>query len=78
MPAERLTYNSRREQASEALRTRGLAALLLSPGSDLAYLAGYRVFASERLTCLVVGADGRRLHARRAGARVTAGEGRGT
>jgi Xaa-Pro aminopeptidase len=58
MPAERLAYESRRKLASEALRARGLAALLLSPGSDLAYLAGYRVFASERLTCLVVGADG--------------------
>ena len=58
MPAERRTYRSRRAQASEALRARGLAALLLSPGSDLAYLAGYRVFASERLTCLVVSADG--------------------
>ncbi|MEO8631808.1 MAG: Xaa-Pro peptidase family protein [Chloroflexota bacterium] len=58
MPAERLTYQSRREHASQALRARGLAALLLSPGSDLAYLAGYRVFASERLTCLVVRADG--------------------
>lgn len=58
MPAERLTYQSRREQASEAVRARGLGALLLSPGSDLAYLAGYRVFASERLTCLVIGADG--------------------
>ena len=58
MPAERLTYQSRREQASEALRARGIAALLLSPSSDLAYLAGYRIFASERLTCLVVGADG--------------------
>jgi len=58
MPAERLTYHSRREQASEALRARGIAALLLSPSSDLAYLAGYRVHTSERLTCLVVGADG--------------------
>jgi D-alanyl-D-alanine dipeptidase len=58
MPAERSTYQSRRTKASEALRARGLAALLLSPGSDLAYLAGYRVFASERLTCLVVTADG--------------------
>src|SRR6266850_921110 len=58
MPAERPTYRSRRTKASEALRARGLAALLLSPGSDLAYLAGYRVFASERLTCLVVPADG--------------------
>ncbi len=57
MPAERPTYASRRTAASDALRARGLAALLLSPGSDLAYLAGYRVFASERLTCLVVSAD---------------------
>jgi Xaa-Pro aminopeptidase len=58
MPAERRTYESRRQRASEALRSRGLAALLLSPGSDLAYLAGYRVHTSERLTCLVIGADG--------------------
>src|SRR5205809_153501 len=58
MPAERSTYQSRRKRASEGLRARGLAALLLSPGADLAYLAGYRVFASERLTCLVVSADG--------------------
>ena len=58
MPAERSTYQSRRKRASEGLRARGLAALLLSPGSDLAYLAGYRVFASERLTCLVVSAGG--------------------
>lgn len=58
MPAERPTYQSRRERASQALGARKLAALLLSPGSDLAYLAGYRVFASERLTCLVVSASG--------------------
>ena len=58
MPAAHLAYQSRRKRASEGLRARGLAALLLSPGSDLAYLAGYRVFASERLTCLVVSADG--------------------
>jgi len=58
MPAERRTYMTRRQQASEALRARGLAALLLSPSSDLAYLAGYRVHTSERLTCLVIGADG--------------------
>src|SRR5256886_12830982 len=58
MPAERSTYQSRRKRASEGLRARGLAALLLSPGSDLAYLAGYRVFASERLTGLAVSAEG--------------------
>ncbi|MEP6693636.1 MAG: aminopeptidase P family protein [Chloroflexota bacterium] len=59
MPANSRTYTTRREHASRALRARGLSALLLSPGSDLAYLAGYRVFASERLTCLVVSAEGR-------------------
>jgi Xaa-Pro aminopeptidase len=58
MPAERQTYMTRRRHASDALRARGLAALLLSPSSDLAYLAGYRVHTSERLTCLVIGADG--------------------
>ncbi len=58
MPIEPATYQARRRRASEALLARGWAALLLSPGSDLAYLAGYRVFASERLTCLVIGADG--------------------
>ena len=58
MPAEPRTYQTRRERASEALRSRGLAALLLSPSSDLVYLAGYRMHASERLTCLVIGADG--------------------
>lgn len=40
------------------LGARGLSALLLSPGSDLAYLSGYRIFGSERLTCLVLAADG--------------------
>lgn len=58
MPADRLTYQSRRKRASDELRARGLAALLLSPGSDLAYLAGYRIHPSERLTCLVISADG--------------------
>jgi Xaa-Pro aminopeptidase len=35
-----------------------MSALLLSPGSDLSYLTGYRIFGSERLTCLVLTADG--------------------
>lgn len=33
-------------------------AMLLSPSSDLTYLSGYRVSPSERLTCLVLSADG--------------------
>jgi len=58
MPADRPSFVARRERASAALRTRGLAALLLAPGSDLAYLSGYRMFGSERLTCLVLTAEG--------------------
>ncbi|HET7701039.1 MAG TPA: Xaa-Pro peptidase family protein [Candidatus Limnocylindria bacterium] len=58
MPADRATFADRRKRAAALLRERGIAALLLSPGSDLAYLSGYRVFASERLTCLVLAADG--------------------
>ena len=54
MPAERAAFAARRDRASAALRQRGVAALLLSPGSDLAYLSGYRIFATERLTCLVL------------------------
>lgn len=58
MPADRAAFAARRERASKALRDRGLAALLLSAGSDLAYLSGYRMRGSERLTCLVLAADG--------------------
>ena len=58
MPVHRPSFVARRERARAALRQRGQAALLLAPGSDLAYLSGYRMFASERLTCLVLTADG--------------------
>ena len=58
MPKEAPPFASRRARAQEELRRRGLAAMLLSPGSDLAYLSGYRIFGSERLTCLVLPAQG--------------------
>ena len=58
MPSDRPSFATRRERASAALRERGLAAMLLAPGSDLAYLSGYRMFGSERLTCLVLTAEG--------------------
>ncbi len=51
-------YAARRDRAAAALRSAGLDALLLSPGSDLAYLTGYRIFATERLTCLVLDREG--------------------
>ena len=58
MPSDRAVFAARRQRASAVLRERGLAAMLLSAGSDLTYLSGYRIFGSERITCLVLGADG--------------------
>ena len=50
--AERL-----RRAASEAAQ-RGLDALLVTPSEDYRYLLGYRAPAMERLTCLVIPAEG--------------------
>lgn len=41
-----------------ALRVRGIDALLVSVGSDLPYLTGYRAMSLERITALVVPASG--------------------
>ena len=51
-PPERLTL------AQKAIAEAGLDALLLTPGSDLRYLTGYNAHALERLTCLVLPAEG--------------------
>src|SRR5688572_19608039 len=51
-------YQRRRERAAAALAARGLASLVVGPGSDLAYLTGYRISTSERLTALALSADG--------------------
>ncbi|MDZ5443602.1 Xaa-Pro peptidase family protein [Micromonospora sp. 4G57] len=51
-PAERLAA------AQRATAAAGLDALLLTPGSDLRYLTGYDAHAGERLTCLVLPAEG--------------------
>ncbi|GAA2216735.1 M24 family metallopeptidase [Micromonospora olivasterospora] len=51
-PADRLAA------ARRATAAAGLDALLLTPGSDLRYLTGYDAHAGERLTCLVLPADG--------------------
>src|SRR5207245_10044996 len=59
MPSERASIADRRTRAAAKLRERGFGALLLSPGADLFYLAGYQIFASERLTCLVLDRDGK-------------------
>jgi len=51
-------YRSRRERLSAILADGGMAALIVGPGSDLTYLTGYRISPSERLTALVLSADG--------------------
>ena len=59
MPSERASFADRRTRAAAKLRERDLGALLASPGADLFYLTGYQIFASERLTCLVLDRDGK-------------------
>jgi len=44
--------------AQRATAAAGLDALLVSPGSDLRYLTGYAAHVTERLTCLVLPAEG--------------------
>jgi Xaa-Pro aminopeptidase len=44
--------------ARRATAAAGLGALLVTPGADLRYLTGYHAHALERLTCLVLPADG--------------------
>jgi Xaa-Pro aminopeptidase len=45
-------------RAAAAAGDRGLDALLVTPSPDYLYLLGYRAPAMERLTCLVIPADG--------------------
>ncbi len=49
---------SRIRDVAAATGAAGLAALLLTPGPDLRYVTGYDAHESERLTCLVLPADG--------------------
>ncbi len=46
------------DRARELAAARGLDALLISPGADLRYLIGYNAHPLERLTCLVIPAQG--------------------
>ncbi|MGH2378715.1 MAG: M24 family metallopeptidase [Candidatus Limnocylindria bacterium] len=57
MPTDSDRFRDRRARAAAAARARGIGAALFSPGSDLAYLSGHRIHASERLTCLVLTAE---------------------
>ncbi|MFQ6325251.1 M24 family metallopeptidase [Nocardia sp. CWNU-33] len=51
-------YGNRLERAVELMRAAHLDALLITPGPDLRYLIGSAAESFERLTCLVIPADG--------------------
>lgn len=51
-------FAERIRRAQAGANKAGVDALLLSPGSDMRYLTGYQALPLERLTCLVVRADG--------------------
>ncbi|MFC6012204.1 M24 family metallopeptidase [Nocardia lasii] len=51
-------YGQRLERAVEFMRAAHLDALLITPGPDLRYLIGSAAESFERLTCLVIPADG--------------------
>src|ERR687897_3326210 len=52
------THRSRLKRAAAAAADRAVEALLITPSPDYAYLLGYAAPAMERLTCLIVPADG--------------------
>jgi Xaa-Pro aminopeptidase len=56
IPAER--HVARLERAQALTRESGLGALLIGVGADLRYLTGYTALPLERLTMLIVPADG--------------------
>src|SRR5689334_5526033 len=58
MAGDDLYPPSRLTAAQRATAATGLDALLVTPGADLRYLTGYHAHLSERLTCLVLPADG--------------------
>lgn len=51
-------YDDRLTRARDAAGAAGLDALLITPGASLRYLIGYEALPLERLTCLVVPAEG--------------------
>jgi len=51
-------YADRLQRAAAEAASRGIGALLVTPSADYEYLLGYRAPALERLTCLILPADG--------------------
>ena len=58
MPAPLETFTVRLVRTRDATRVAGLDALLITPSPDLRYLLGVAGASHERLTCLVLPADG--------------------
>lgn len=58
MPAPLETFTARLARTRDATRVAGLDALLITPSPDLRYLLGVAGASHERLTCLVLPADG--------------------
>lgn len=52
-------YRGRLQRAATEAATRDVGALLITPSIDYTYLLGYAAPGFERLTCLVLSADGR-------------------
>jgi Xaa-Pro aminopeptidase len=51
-------YADRLRRTSAEAASRGIGALLITPSTDYEYLLGYRAPALERLTCLILPAEG--------------------
>ena len=58
LPADEPTLTDRLRRLATQAATDGFDAVLVSPGPDMAYFVGHSVASHERLTCLVVPADG--------------------
>jgi Xaa-Pro aminopeptidase len=58
VPAPYETFTARLARTRDAVRVAGLDALLITPSPDLRYLLGVAGASQERLTCLVLPADG--------------------
>ncbi|MGH3511407.1 MAG: M24 family metallopeptidase [Pseudonocardiaceae bacterium] len=58
MPTPLETFTARLARTRDAIRVAGLDALLITPSPDLRYLLGVAGASHERLTCLVLPADG--------------------
>ena len=52
-------HRERLRRAAGQAREAGVDVMLVTPSKDYAYLLGYAAPAMERLTCLVVPADGK-------------------